>query len=350
MPQCINCNTGTASEQPAMGCFTDIGSDKCYTWRITQGESSILPLCFLSDFANVRCYTKAGGVTLTRDIGLAPDSGVKLSCAPTGYEKANGFYLADTVTTNNTVATFKAGVGFDGPALSIAADICFDSVSSGGAVIGCAAGASSSVTQPIAIAHVSPKNWLMEGAIYREVPTANSRKDFGVNAAGNSFYHVFDEMSIQPGDSVTIPAAGILTSTLVERVWSQLNPNYNSTSAASYLNPKTLWYFSLAGGVSASATGCFAASVEVGAIRLQFVLNNRDCWEVRMEECQSSKLTFNSSKLVPDGCDMVANYGKFDIFANIPVLESGKLKMLRKFALGGNVHVIPSASGLFGNA
>jgi hypothetical protein len=47
---------------------------------------------------------------------------------------------------------------------------------------------------------------------------------------------------------------------------------------------------------------------------------------------------------------MVANYGKFDIFANVPVLEDGKLKMVRKFALGGNVHVIPSASGLFGNA
>jgi hypothetical protein len=350
MPQCVNCNTGTASEQPAMGCFTDIGSDKCYTWRITQGESSILPLCFMSDTANVRCYSKAGGVTLTRDIGLVPNMGVKLSCAPTGYEKANGFYLVDTVTANGTVITFKAGVGYDGPALPILADICFDSVSSGGAVIGCAAGTASSVTQPIAIAHTSPKNWLMEGAIYRKVPTADSRQDFGVNAAGSSFYHVFDEMSIQPGDSVTIPGAGITSSTLVERVWSQLNANYNSALAASYTNAKVHWYFSLAGGVSATATGCFAASVEVGAIRLQFFLNNKDCWEVRMEDCQSSKLTFNESQLVPDGCDMVANYGKFDIFANVPVLEAGKLKMVRKFALGGNVHVVPSASGLFGNA
>jgi hypothetical protein len=205
------------------------------------------------------------------------------------------------------------------------------------------------VTQPIAIAHIDPSNWLMEGAIYREAPVANSRQDFGVNASGTSFYHVFDEDSIQPGDSITIPGAGITKSTIVDRVWRQINPNYSAALGASYANAKYLWYFSLSGGVAATSTGCFPASVEIGAIRLQFALNTKKCWEARMEECATAKLTFNESQLVADGCDKVANYGRFDIFASIPYLENAKLKMMRKRVLCGTVHVQPSASGLFGN-
>ena len=312
--------------------------DGCMDLHIIQGEDLSQKLCFLKQLSKLKCLYPEGRVQTIDNLCLnvpLPQS-IRLGCVEgCGYSNINTLHTVTAVSADGKDMTLDSKLAID-------MQRCWEQQITNAP--GCTI---VPPEPPIAMSHIDPSNWILEGSISTRRANTQSRKDFGVKLTPGSseIYYTLDR-KVFVGDQVVIYLPNQTIKAKAVRV------RCDEISQCGELVKATFVELDMAMPGSVDPKSCYLAKFDAGnLINLNFSLTKDQCWNLELPWSLTQDIPVIENcddETVPTCGDKDARYlGQWDVFAMVPSLVGSSLKIERIRVATGNAYVHPTNAGYY---